>query len=366
MGTIGIKQILGVHGSLNSLLTSLDLMNPAQPFDWLGEGRFWGIVIMNALHLYPIIYLNFAAALANLDPALDEVAENLGCPAWKRFTKVTLPLTMPGIFAGSTIVFIRSFTELGVPLIFDFTRVTSVQIFDGIKDLSGNPIPYASVAVMLMCTTLLYATSKYFFRRSNFVMRGRASIGHVPKTLPAWKAILCTALFLSVVLLAMLPHVGVVLSSIGTDWYQSILPQSFSLSNYEAALGHEITVPSIANSLKYASASTLVDIVLGIAIAYLVVRTACPDARFWTRWPCFPWRYPASSSPLAISRCRVTEDPSTGSCPPRTPPFSSWSPMRSVGSPTWSARRRRDFNRPASRSRKLPRTSGPRLSAPCD
>ncbi|MCX7869899.1 MAG: hypothetical protein N2322_08120, partial [Terrimicrobiaceae bacterium] len=67
VGAIGIKAILGQAGALNALLASLGLIDPAAPVDWLGQGRFWGIVVMNALHLYPILYLNLAAALANVD-----------------------------------------------------------------------------------------------------------------------------------------------------------------------------------------------------------------------------------------------------------------------------------------------------------
>jgi iron(III) transport system permease protein len=84
VGAVGVKQILGVRGSLNALLEKLGLMDPDAPMDWLGEGRFWGIVIMNALHLYPILYMNVAAALSHLDPAMEEAAQNLGCPPWSR------------------------------------------------------------------------------------------------------------------------------------------------------------------------------------------------------------------------------------------------------------------------------------------
>ena len=62
-------------------------------------------------------------------------------------------------------MFIWAFTELGVPLIFDYTRVTSVQIFYGIKDIGGNPFPYALVAVMLVATVLLYAGERLIFAR---------------------------------------------------------------------------------------------------------------------------------------------------------------------------------------------------------
>jgi iron(III) transport system permease protein len=64
-----------------------------------------------------------------------------------------------------------------------------------------------------------------------------------------------------------------VLTAFASDWYASILPQGFTLENFELALGHPLTVSAIGNSLKFAAASTVVDIVLGIAIAYVVVRS---------------------------------------------------------------------------------------------
>ena len=70
VGAVGVKQILGIQGALNAFLVKLGLVDVAMPIDWLGEGRFWGVVIMNALHLYPILYMNIAASLSNIDPAL--------------------------------------------------------------------------------------------------------------------------------------------------------------------------------------------------------------------------------------------------------------------------------------------------------
>jgi iron(III) transport system permease protein len=52
-----------------------------------------------------------------------------------------------------------------------------------------------------------------------------------------------------------------------------VLPQAYSLDNFRLALGHDLTVPAIANSLKFASLATIIDLVLGVAIAYVVVRT---------------------------------------------------------------------------------------------
>jgi len=274
VGAIGIKAMLGQAGAVNSFLISLGLMDPMHPADWLGQGQMLGIVIMNVLHLYPVLYLNVSAALANLDPALEEAAANLGCPPAERFRRITLPLIMPGLFAGGTITFIWAFTELGVPLVFDYDRVTSVQIFHSLKDLSGNPFPYALVVVLLAFTTLIYASSKLLFERgTSGGGGGRATTARAARPLSLAAGWGCAAFFALVTLLAVMPHIGVVLLSVAEDWYATVIPQSMTLTHYRDVLGHELTLGSIANSLKYASLATLLDLVLGIAVAYVVVRT---------------------------------------------------------------------------------------------
>ena len=273
VGAVGVKQILGVQGALNALLIDLGVMSAQAPYDWLGESRFLGIVIMNALHLYPILYMNVAAALAHLDPAMEEAAENLGAGPWKRLWRITLPLCTPGIFAGGAIVFIWSFTELGVPLVFDYTRVAPVQVFDGIKDLGSNPFPYALVAVMLVVSSLVFLSSKKLLGKSNLGKAPRPKGRSAEKAIGGWRGWLCSGLFVFVFLIASVPHLGVILSSLAGDWYATVLPDSFTLEHYEEALGHPLVVPSIQNSLTYAGLATLLDIVLGLGIAWVVVRS---------------------------------------------------------------------------------------------
>lgn len=273
VGAIGIKQIFGQYGAVNSLLISLGLRPEGWTFDWFAANQFWGVAVVQALSLYPIIYLNAVAALANIDPAMEEAAQNLGCTGFRRFWKITLPLINPGLFAGGTIVFIWAFTELGTPLVFDYAQVTSVQIFYGLKDIGGNPFPFALVAVMLASSVALYAIGKGLFGRSHYAMMAKATSTGGPRALPLGQRWLCTALFAGVIGLAILPHAGVILVAFSSEWYGTILPQNYTLENFDLALGHDLTVPAIANSLKFASISTFIDIILGIAIAYVVVRS---------------------------------------------------------------------------------------------
>jgi len=87
VGAIGMRQLLARFGSINLLLLEMGVIS--QPIDWLGGGSFWGVVILEALHLYPIMYLNLAAALANVDPSLEEAAKNMGANSLKLFRTVT-------------------------------------------------------------------------------------------------------------------------------------------------------------------------------------------------------------------------------------------------------------------------------------
>ncbi|MFT7173940.1 MAG: iron(III) transport system permease protein [Paracoccaceae bacterium] len=280
VGAVGVKQILGIQGALNAVLVKFGLVDAAMPIDWLGDSRFWGVVIMNALHLYPILYMNIAASLSNIDPAMEQAAQNLGCPPWRRFMRITLPLTSPGIFAGGAIVFIWSFTELGVPLVFDYTRVAPVQVYDGIKDLGSNPFPYALVAIMLVVSTLVFLLSKAVLGRSKLGTAPRPKGKNVEVRPKKGKAWLCTLFFVGVFFIASLPHAGVVILSLAHDWYATILPEVWTTSHYQEALSHPLVVPSIQNSLFYASMATLVDLVLGVAIAWVIVRSTIRGRAF--------------------------------------------------------------------------------------
>lgn len=273
VGAIGIRQIFGRYGAANAMLVALGLRPEGWTFDWLASHKFSGIALLDAFSLYPIIYLNAVAALGNVDPAMEEAAENLGCTGLRRFRRITAPLIRPGLFAGGTLVFIWAFTDLGTPLIFDFDRVASVQIYDGLRDIGGNPFPFALVTIMLAASVLIYALGKGIFGRNGYAVMAKATSAGGPRALTPGRGWLCTALFAAVSLVAILPHLAVVLIAFSRDWYGGILPSGWTLDNFRGALGHEITVPAIANSLKFASAATVLDLAMGVAIAYVVVRT---------------------------------------------------------------------------------------------
>ncbi len=267
VGAIGIRALLGREGALNALLGT--------DWDVLGQAKFWGVVAVMALHLYPIIYLNATASLANLDPALDESAENLGASGWRRFFKITLPLIRPGLFAGATIVFIWSFTELGTPLMFDYYGVTSVQIFYGLKDVQNNAEPYALTLVLLFSAVMFYLLGKMVFGRKGYAMYSKASRAGGEIQLTGALGWLAAIGFGFVVVLAVLPHVGVVLTSLAEpgSWYATVLPHDLTLNHFNEALTAPESFNSIKNSLVLSLIAMVLNMGFGVLIGYLIVRT---------------------------------------------------------------------------------------------
>lgn len=277
VGALGFVQIFGRFGALNSLLESLRLIEAQSAPDWLGgDGRFWAVCIVEALHLYPIMYLNLLAALANLDPTMDEAARNLGCSRLRRFFRITLPMIRPGLFAGSSIVFIWSFTELGTPLMLGFNRVSTVQIFNGITELETNPLPYSLVFIVLLVSCGLYILSRITLGKNADAAPVKGMLGARCKKISGISELLVLMPFLLISFFAALPHLGMIFLAISANWYRSFLPSSYTIVHFREALSHALVVPSIINSLRFSLIAMFIALGIGMIIALLTVRWKYP------------------------------------------------------------------------------------------
>jgi iron(III) transport system permease protein len=274
VGAIGMRQLLARFGSVNLLLLEMGVID--QPIDWLGGGSFWGVVILEALHLYPIMYLNLAAALANVDPSLEEAAKNMGANRLKLFTTVTFPLMLPGYFAGAIIVFIWAFTDLGTPLIFEYREVIAVQIFNMVTDLHQNPMGYAFVVAVIALTLFFFYLSKRILGGGRYEMLGRGHVSSAARPASATMIVVAYAVVLGISAIALIPHLGVLLTSVTQRWFLSVLPSEYTFKFYQTVFSHDLALSSIKNSLLLSSLSTIIDVILGVTIAYLLARKRVP------------------------------------------------------------------------------------------
>ena len=274
VGALSMRRLLVQYGVLNLALERIGLIDRAGglPPDWLGSG-FLGVVVLQTLHLFPILYLNTTAALANVDPSMPQAARNLGAGPIRTFFRITLPLIRPGLFAGGTIVFIWAFTDIGTPLIVGYDEVIPVTVFRRLSQAEISPQTFALVFILLSTAVGLYVLGKFVFGRAGSAQATKAATADETRRLGVLGTLGAWALFGSVIGVALLPHAGVILTAVSERWVNTILPTAYTLEHLRFVITRPETYNCILNSLVYAGTSTAVDVVLGCVAAWLLVRT---------------------------------------------------------------------------------------------
>ncbi|MGD0093215.1 MAG: iron ABC transporter permease [Planctomycetota bacterium] len=273
VGAIGLRRMLAKYGTANLLLLKLGLVQEAHPIDFLEQYRLLGCVLVMVLHFYPLLYLNLAAAISNIDPSLLESAKSLGLTPWRTFRRVVFPLSLPGLIAGGSLVFVGAFTDLGTPLIFGYEKTVARQIYALAYEQNDNPAAPALVAVVTLIVLLLFVVTRWSLARGGAAGGGvKGQSRSAPNLLPRRLAALAIALHVVVIALAIVPHASVTLAALGQRWFDTPLPETYTLSNMSEALTHPLAIRGMRNSLLYALGSTLLDLALGVACAWAIVR----------------------------------------------------------------------------------------------
>jgi putative spermidine/putrescine transport system permease protein len=149
--SFGWMVLLGRRGMINDALVSLGLAERPLPL-LFSEAS---IVIGLSYIMTPFMVLTVASVLQNIDRSLEEAAEDLGAGRFMTFLTVTLPLSLPGIIAGSLIVFTLSVSAYVTPSILSGGKkiVMSILIFQqyvSVFDFNFG----ATLAVTLLITTI--------------------------------------------------------------------------------------------------------------------------------------------------------------------------------------------------------------------
>lgn len=275
VGAIGFQRFFARYGSVNLFLIESKFIDA--PIDWFAEGnKFWAVVILGVMHLYPIMYLNLAAALANVDPSLEEMATTLGVKKWRQFKDIVWPLARPGYFAGAIIVFIWSLTDLGTPLLIGYHDVIPVRIYNMVSDINENPMGFAMVFLVIMLTVGFFLLSKSTLNGKKYDMMARGHVTSAVRKTRLWETALIYIVLLSVILFALFPHISVLITSLSHKWFMTPLPLEYTTEHYMKVFTQDLPLHGIQNSLFLASLSTIVDVMLGCLVAYVIVRKLIP------------------------------------------------------------------------------------------
>jgi iron(III) transport system permease protein len=238
-----------------------------------------GIVFIQTFHLWPLIYLNTSASLSKIDPTLEEGARNLGSSGFTLFRRITLPLALPGFAAGALLVFLWSISDLGTPIMLNFTDYSVFQAFNELN-IQGGYREMASVISIILTTIsalVLLFVNKFVGLKEYATVRAGAAPKSIQRKISS-KMSLIVVFFLSVlVLFSIIPHLGtVVMAFTERPLYGEWIPQGVTLEYMVEALVDSNTSLSILNSMVYSLLASFAGIFLGASIAYLLVRKKFP------------------------------------------------------------------------------------------
>jgi len=267
VGAVGMRRILARFGALNLLLIKAGIIK--EGIDWLAGG-FGGVVIMETLHLYPLMFLTILSSVSLIDASCEEAARVCGATPLRCLLTVSLPALKGGILAGGLIVFVWSFSELGTPLVFEYRRVVPVQVFDMVKDIASNPMGYALVMVLLLVTFGAVFGARSFMRATHFSVRGR--LVSAERQMSKGGVVLFYIYALTIFALGITPHISVFLTSVAEKWFMTILPTKFTGWYYKALLSHPLTFRAIRTSFALAGVSCIIDLALGGFLAYMMAK----------------------------------------------------------------------------------------------
>jgi len=271
VGVLGFVFILGRAGTLNILLE--EWFGLQHPVNFMYGMH--GVLLVETVHLFPMMTLSILDALARVDPNLEEAAAGMGAKGWRRFWDVTLPLTTPGYISGALLVFIWTFADFITPLVLGVQDLLAPQAYLNIVQFVDRRIFRMGIVIsallVLLAIFFVLAARQYVaikdYSSLSYSKVERRRLGPVAR----WGAVAFLS-FLMVV--SLVPQVGVILAAVGRGWALTAIPEHYTLEFFRQV---SVETPKfIVNSALYCAIAVAMCLVIGVPMAWIMGRTRAP------------------------------------------------------------------------------------------
>ena len=208
--------------------------------------------------------------MKNIDSALIEAAESLGCSGIRKVVTIIVPLITPTILAGALMVFMNAMADFGTPmLIGEGFNVMPVMIYSEFINEVGDQANFAAAmaAIMVLITSSIFMVQKYIVNRKSFTMSSLRPMQM--GVLHGWKNIVLHVCIYALVALSLIPQLVVIYTSF-LKTSGSIFVDGYSLDSYRTIFSSLGT--AISNTYLFSTTAIIAIIFLGMTIAYLTTR----------------------------------------------------------------------------------------------
>jgi iron(III) transport system permease protein len=271
VGVMGFVFILGRAGTVNILL--MDYLGFTKPVNFMYG--IHGVLLVETLHLFPLMTLSIVDALGKIDPSLDEAAESIGSRGLRKFWDITFPLTTPGYVSGALLVFIWTFADFATPLVVGIGDLLASQAYLNIVQFVDRRLFKMGIvisAIMIILAIIFLILAKQYVAIKDY---SSLSYSKIQRRKLSPLASFAAIAFLTIILIfAFIPYLGIALDSFGRGWALTPLPVKYTLQYFKRV---SVETPKfIINSLLYSGISVLICVAVGVPVAWIMARTKVP------------------------------------------------------------------------------------------
>ena len=271
VGVMGFVFIMGRAGTVNVIL--MDYLGFTKPVNFMYG--IHGVLLVETLHLFPLMTLSIVDALGKIDLALDEAAESVGSRGLRKFWDITFPLTTPGYVSGALLVFIWTFADFATPLVVGVDDLLASQAYLNIVQFVDRRLFKMGIvisAIMVLLAIFFLIIAKKYVAIKDYSSLSYSRIER--KSISPWGRVLVLIFLVMVLTFAFIPYLGIALDSFGKGWALTPIPVKYTLQYFERVA---IETPKfIYNSLLYSGVSVLICILVGVPVAWVMGRTQLP------------------------------------------------------------------------------------------
>ena len=232
---------------------------------------FKGILIVQSLKFFPLVFIYMNGAFKNIDNTLMEASANMGCTGVRRLFNIVLALSMPTILAAGLMVFMQAFADFGTPMLLgEGFQTFPVLIYNQYLGETGRDYNFAAAlaVIAVFVTAIVFFFQKWATSRYKFSMNALHPVEK--KNCKGISGILMHLYCYLLVGVAFMPQLYIIYLSF-RNCSGAIFKPGFSLGNYEQAM-KKLLGRSIGNTALLGVIALAIIIVIAVLIAYLVVR----------------------------------------------------------------------------------------------
>jgi iron(III) transport system permease protein len=263
-GAISILFLFGFNGLVTRQLLGL------QNFSIYG---FHGVVLSQVFTFAPIAYLSLRGVLAGINPTLEDAAMNVGASRWQVFWRVVFPLSLPGVASAFLVVLIESMADFGNPLVlagaaFPMLAPQAYLEITGSFNLARGAM---LAAVLLLPSITAFAIQRYYLAKRQYVtVTGKPTASTSKAVSPGAK----WTLYGIVVAFAVMVVAFYTVILVGASTRVWGFDYTLTLRHFRYVF--EVGWDTVKDTLIVAITSTPISGLLGMMIAFLVVRRRFP------------------------------------------------------------------------------------------